>query len=173
VIFCEGTLSFNEIIQATEYAPRNIKIKFHASGSHSIIGSDSKDSMGQAFSKENGYKLADPYRSRVKRLIDILSSLLFLVSFPIHLFTQKNPFPFFRNCIQVLVAKRTWIGYNKPEQNLPPLRKAVLACNGVPLSTEQKIPGENLQTLDQWYARDYEPANDLKLLWREYRRLGD
>ena len=173
VIFCEGTLSFNEIIQATEYAPRNIKIKFHASGSHSIIGSDSKDSIGQAFSKENGYKLADPYRSRVKRLIDILSSLLFLVSFPIHLFTQKKPFSFFRNCMRVLVAKRTWIGYSRPEQNLPPLRKAVLACNGVPLSTEQKISGENLQTLDQWYARDYEPANDLKLLWREYRRLGD
>ena len=173
VIFCEGTLSFNEIIRATEHAPRNIKIKFHASGSHSIIGSDSKDTTGQAFSNENGYKLADPYRRRVKRLIDLLSSLLFLLSFPIHLFTQKKPISFFQNCVQVLLAKKTWIGYSKPVQNLPQLRKAVLACNGVPLSIEQKIPGENLQTLDQWYARDYEPANDLKLLWKEYRRLGD
>ena len=106
-------------------------------------------------------------------LIDFLSSALFLLSFPIHLFTQKNPFSFFRNCVQVLLAKKTWIGYNKPEKNLPPLRKGVLASNGVPLSIKQKIPPENLQTLDEWYARDYEQANDIKILLKEYRRLGD
>ncbi len=68
MIFCEGTLSFKNIIDALQQVPENIKIKIHAAGSHSIVGSDSKDSSGEAVSKENGIKLADPYNRRLKRL---------------------------------------------------------------------------------------------------------
>ena len=53
-----------------------IKFKIHAAGSHSIVGSDSKDSSGEAVSKENGIKLADPYNLRLKRLQDIAVSLI-------------------------------------------------------------------------------------------------
>jgi hypothetical protein len=26
--------------------------------------------------------------------------------------------------------------------------------------------------IDDWYAREYEPAGDLKLIWKNYRKLG-
>jgi hypothetical protein len=26
--------------------------------------------------------------------------------------------------------------------------------------------------IDDWYAREYEPVQDLKLLWKNYRKLG-
>jgi GT2 family glycosyltransferase len=173
VIFCEGNLSFREIIQTIEDLPDNIKIKFHAHNSHAIVGSDSKDTIGEILAEENTYKLADPYRRRVKRFIDLAFSLFFLLTFPVHFFTISKPSSFFNNCFNVLIARKTWIGYSTATQNLPVLRKGVLAPNGLPLSLQHKLPQESLQVIDRWYARDYEPVNDIKLLFRGYRRLGE
>lgn len=172
VVFCEGSVSFGNIIQTFQQLPGNNRIKFHASGSGSIVGSHSKDSSGEAVSKENGFKLADPYNRRLKRLIDIAVSLLGLISFPIHMVGVKRPFSFLANCFAVLFAQKTWVGYITTEKNLPAIRKAVLACNGIPVKERQQLPPESLKILDEWYARDYEPSSDLRLLRSSYRRLG-
>jgi len=172
VIFCEGELSFKEIIDVVRELPRNIRIKFHAAKSQSIVGSDSKDTSGESLSKENGYKLADPYNRRIKRLIDFSTAILFLASFPVHFFFVRKPFSFMGNCFKVLFASRTWIGYTVNKKSLPPLRKAIIGSNGSPVNSKQGLPGESLQMVDQWYARDYEPLQDVKLIFRAYRQLG-
>ncbi len=146
--------------------------KIHSYGSSSIVGSNSKDSSGEAVSKENGSKLSDPYNKRIKRLIDISVAILGIISFPIHLFFVKKPFAFFGNCFAVLFGTKTWIGYATVEKNLPALRKPVMACNGIPFSIKQQLPTESLQMMDYWYARDYEPGTDLKILKKMYRQLG-
>lgn len=171
-VFCEGTLSFKNIIDSIQQSGNDIKIKIHAAGSGSIVGSDSKDSSGEAVSKENGFKLADPYNRRLKRLQDILVSLFALLSFPVHLIGVKKPFQFFVNCFSVLFAQKTWIGYATEEKNLPPLRKGVMTCNGIPATIKQELPKQSLQMLDYWYARDYDPSQDIKIIWRMYKRLG-
>lgn len=172
IIFCEGTLSFADIIQSILQLPAGITGKIHASGSSSIVGSDSKDTSGEAVSKENGYQLADPYNRRIKRLIDVSLSFFAIITFPVQLFIVKKPIAFLVNCFSVLVAKKTWIGYAVPEKNLPRLHPAVIACNGMPVSAKQQLPKESLQKMDYWYARDYEPASDLKLIGKMYRQLG-
>lgn len=173
IVFCQGTLSFKNIIDCIVEMPGRVKIKIHAAGSHSIVGSDSKDSSGEAVSKENGFKLSDPYYRRIKRLQDFFISLLALISFPVHLFVVKKPFSFFANCLAVLIAKKTWIGYATEEKHLPKLKKGVLASNGIPLTSKQQLPVDSLQMLDYWYARDYQPLNDLKIIQKMYRKLGD
>ena len=172
VIFCEGELSFKEIIDALKGLPRNIRVKFHAAKSQSIVGSDSKNTSGESLSKENGYKLADPYNRRIKRLIDFSTAFLFLLSFPIHFIFVKRPLAFIRNCFNVLFARSTWIGYTVNKKPLPPLRKAVIGANGLPVHSKQELPEESLQMVDRWYARDYEPLQDIKLVFRAYTRLG-
>jgi GT2 family glycosyltransferase len=172
VIFCEGVLKFSDIIESIQQLPRHTHIKFHAAGSGGIVGSDSKDSSGEAVSKENGYKLSDPYNRRLKRLIDISISLLAIITFPIHLFGIKKPFIFFANCFAVLFAQKTWIGYAVEEKTLPPLREGIIACNAVALSTKQQLPAESLHIVDYWYAKDYEPANDLLMIWKTYKQMG-
>ncbi len=172
IIFCQGTLSFRNIIDCVTSMPDEIKIKIHATNSHSIVGSDSKDSVGEAVSKENGFKLSDPYNQRLKRLQDVYVSVIALLSFPVHFITVKKPFAFFGNCFAVLFAQKTWIGYATDEKQLPKLRKAVLGSNGLPLSMKQQLPKESLQMMDYWYARDYETLNDLKVILKMYRRLG-
>jgi O-antigen biosynthesis protein len=171
-VFCEGTLSFKEIIDSIERSAGKIKFKIHAAGSQSIVGSDSKDSSGEALSGENSVKLADPYNLRLKRLQDIGVSLVALLTFPAHLLFVKKPFHFLGNCFAVLFAKKTWVGYATDEKNLPPLRNAVMACNGIPLIIKQELPVQSLQMVDYWYARDYEPSQDMKIIWKGYRRLG-
>jgi hypothetical protein len=165
-------LTFKQIIDEIQILPRGIVTKIHAGGSSSIVGSDSKDSSGEAVSKENGYKLADPYNRRLKRLIDVSVSILSILSFPVHLFIVKKPFQFIVNCFSVLLAKKTWIGYAIGEKHLPPLHNAVIGCNGVPVTATHQLSKESLQMMDYWYARDYEPVADLKMLWKVYRSLG-
>jgi GT2 family glycosyltransferase len=172
VIFCEGTLSFSNIIEGIQQLPRHCSIKFHAAGSRSIVGSDSKDNSGEAVSKENGFRLSDPYNRRLKRLVDISVCFFAIITFPFHLFGIKKPFHFFVNCFAVLFAQKTWIGYAAEEKNLPHLRKGVIACNAMPFSTRQQLSPESLHIVDYWYARDYEPTNDLWLIWKTYRQLG-
>ncbi|MCY7310779.1 MAG: glycosyltransferase [Chitinophagaceae bacterium] len=172
IIFCRGTLSFADIIGAFQAMPHGLVAKIHTTGSSSIVGSDSKDTSGEAVSKENGYKLAEPYNRRLKRLIDVSVSLAGIITFPVQFFIIKKPFHFFSNCFSVLFAQKTWIGYAIKEKNLPPLHPAVIACNGIPVSIKQQLPTESLQMMDYWYARDYELSGDLKLIWKVYRRLG-
>jgi len=172
IIFCEGSLLFKDIIQVAQTLPKNICLKFHAAKSHSIVGSDSKNTTGEAVSVENRYEIATPYNRRIKRLIDFSVALFFIISFPIHFVFVKKPVNFFRNCFNVFLAKRTWVGYAVNGKPLPSLRRAIIGCNGTPVDSLQSLPTESLRMIDEWYAREYEPAQDLKLLWKNYSRLG-
>ncbi|HEY9362699.1 MAG TPA: glycosyltransferase family 2 protein, partial [Chitinophagaceae bacterium] len=66
IIFCEGSLSFKTIIDTVSTIPHSISIKFFANGSHTIIGSDDKDSSGEFISKEEDYRLANAVYRRTK-----------------------------------------------------------------------------------------------------------
>ncbi len=172
LIFCEGAVSFQQIIASLPQLKCKARIRFHAAGSQSIVGSDSKDSSGEAFSRENTLRLANAYNRRLKRLADLGVACIGIIGFPIFLFLVKKPGVFFLNCWAVIFAAKTWVGYATNEKKLPPLRKAVLACNGIPAAITQQLPAESLQMIDYWYARDYEPGNDLRLVLKMYRRLG-
>ena len=74
--------------------------------------------------------------------------------------------------MSVLFEIKTLIFYTKTQKILPQLYTAVIACNCVPISAQQQLPKESLYMMDYWYARDYEPSSDIKMIWRMYRRLG-
>lgn len=173
IIYCQGKLSFAQIIESIQSLPAGVHVKFHAAGSRSIVGSDSRDGSGESVSVETSLKLADPYYRRIKRLIDTGFSLLFLLTFPAQFILVRKPFRFLARALQVLLMQMTWVGYTQEEKKLPGLRNPVLACNGLPASVKQQIPAESLHMLDYWYARDYEPVNDIRLVLRSYRKLGD
>ncbi|MCC6307731.1 MAG: glycosyltransferase [Chitinophagaceae bacterium] len=172
LIFCQGKMSFSTIINTLPQLPVGITAMFHASGSQSIVGSDSKDSSGESVSNENGFNLSSPYNQRLKRLIDIVVSIAGLLTFPLHLFIVKKPISFFSNCFSVLAASKTWVGYATDEKHLPRLRQGILGCNGTKLLTPSSFPVESLKMVDYWYARDYEPSGDIKIIWKMYRHLG-
>jgi hypothetical protein len=172
IILCVGSLSYAEIINTIQRLPRKAIAKIHAAGSSSIVGSSSKDAAGEALSKENSLQLSNPYNRRLKRLIDVSVAVFALVTFPLQLLIVKKPFRFLGNCFAVLFAQKTWIGYATKDKHLPRLKAPVIACNGVPASVRQSLPAESLQMMDYWYARDYQPLAEIKMILKLYRKLG-
>jgi hypothetical protein len=142
VIFCEGSMSFSDIILAVQQLPPGIRIKFHGCDSSSIVGSDSKDTSGEAMSIENGFKLSNPYNRRLKRLIDIFISFLVYFFFLCMFLLLKSHLLFLQIVLSYCLQKKTWVGYAVPEKNLPALRKGIVACNGSVITAKYSLPAE-------------------------------
>jgi O-antigen biosynthesis protein len=170
IIFCAGRLSYKEIIKEIQHL-KKIKIRFFSG--NTIIGSDDSNTKGKTISSEHEYQLAKSSNRRIKRLIDVSFSLFFLLVFPIHFLFVKKPLHFLKNCFDVIGGNRTWVGYFFHSEGLPKLRKGLLSSNGMPRSIEQNIPAENLKTLDYWYAKDYQPLQDISIILKNYRYLGN
>jgi len=47
IIFCQGKLSYSYIIDKIQNLPKKLSIRFHAKGTESIVGSDSKNTSGE------------------------------------------------------------------------------------------------------------------------------
>jgi GT2 family glycosyltransferase len=170
IIFCEDILGFKEIIAAVQQLPGDVRNKFHASGSRSIVGSNNKDVSGEYLSNNEKYTIINPVNKRNKNLLDATIALLFLVTFPIHLFTQKKPFQFFKNVFTVLCMQRTWVGYAAATNKLPRIKKGILTSTALPTAMND-LPAESLHLSDEWYATFYSATTDIKKIARGYRYL--
>lgn len=170
VIFCEDGLSFKEIIEQVQLLPHHVKNKFHASGSSSIVGSDNKNTSGDTVSLSKKFTIANPVNRRNKNLLDAITAILFLLVFPVHFFTQKQPLRFFKNLFSVLFMQKTWVGY-AVKNNLPPVKKGILTSTALPSELNQ-LPAESLLLSDEWYAVSYKISADIKKIIRGYKYLS-
>ncbi|HMX38094.1 MAG TPA: hypothetical protein PKA94_12460, partial [Ferruginibacter sp.] len=150
------------------HLPAITRNKFHASGSRSIVGSDSRNLSGDYVAASKKFRIGQSIQQRNKRLLDILLAILFLMSFPIHLFLQKKAGSFFRNVVNVLRGKKTWVGYACADNNLPKLRTGVVTSTALP-SSRNELPEESLLKSDEWYASEYTVLLDLKKIKAGYR----
>jgi GT2 family glycosyltransferase len=171
IIFCAGSLSYKKIISQLDTLYQKIKLRFHAHGSKSIIGSDTSTSSGRTIAPDGVYNLSKTGNRRTKRLIDVVAACIFLLTFPVHFFTTKKPLLFFRNCFDVLIGKKTWVGYIISSPTLPNLRKGILGSNGMINDGQQTLPKESLKIVDHWYAQEYEPLQDVKTIFAGYKCL--
>lgn len=172
IIFCQGQLSFREIIERSGRLQKDLRVRIHARGSAAIVGSDSRKSAGKTLSAEQAYNIAMPYEKRFKRLLDVIVALLMFVCFPVHFFFLQNPKGLFSNAWLVLTGKKTWVGYSgNIMQEMPTLVEGILGTNALPVNKEHQRE-ESLIMLDQLYARDYNVYQDLHIISKGYRWLG-
>ena len=162
---------YKSIIQFIQTVPSAVRLRFHAAGSNSMVGSDSSSSSGAVFSVAPPFHLSKPTHRRAKRLIDVLFSLLFLMFFPLHFLMLRHPVQFLQNALQVFIGGKTWIGYITNAQKLPRLRNGVLASNGLTPAAALRLTNENHGLVDYWYAKNYEPVQDVKLILKNYFNL--
>ena len=170
VIFCEGELSFKKIIDMMKI-PKHVRIKFHAAAASGIIGSNSKKISGKFISADKKIKLSLPVSKRNKNFIDVVISICFIITFPVHLLLKKKPQHFFRNIFDILLLNKTWVGYALPDKQLPKIKEGVLTTTGIPAFLNT-LPAQSLMASDKWYAADYDVWEDVKIIWRGYRFLG-
>ena len=170
IIFYAGELSYKAIIGEVEQLKGKLKARFYAG--ESIVGSDDKTTKGEILSAEAEFRLAKPSCRRMKRLMDVVLAIAGLILFPVNLFLVKKPFRFFANAFAVLSGEKTWVGYLGNSRVLPYLRESILGPNG-PKHREQHLSEESLQLVDYWYAHNYEPIDDVAVIFRNYRNLGE
>ncbi len=173
IIFCEGALSFENIIHEIELLKnKKISFKFHAKKSHSIVGSDSKTSSGEIFSIEGYYALAKPYQKRMKRMVDVWVAILMLATFPLQIIFVNKSNGVLKNAWKVLLGKRSWVGYSTYQNTLPLIAVGVLLPSGYPMSEVEKLNKTLLRKSDTFYAKEYDWMQDLKIIFENYKYLG-
>jgi len=171
LIFCGQDLPNGQIIDLMARLPSSppVAYKILPGGSHYIIGSSHKDAPGHYYALDRSWRLNQPAQRRNKRLLDLLACLVVALASPLLLPAQRRPGGLLPHLGQVLRGHRSWVGL----RYLPGAtgRPAVLSPADVaPLAPPRS--GAVRQRLELLYAQDYEPAFDLGVLWRGWRRLG-
>ena len=172
VILCVNGLSYSEIFAKMQECGGNYDYKIHLPGSNSFVGSNSSHTSGDLYTIDRRFNLDGFAYIRNKRVLDIASSLTFLVLFPLSFFMLKNPDQFIKNCLMVLSGKRTWVSYmgNSGNKYLPKIKTGIIPPYNI---LENYIPPAQVsEQLDLIYAQGYTPGTDIMLLLKNFKYLG-
>ena len=150
----------------------DLEFKTAPTESVSIIGSNSINTNGELYFIDIN-TINKPNNKRSKRLIDIITSILFLVFSPILIFIQKTPFKFILDIFRVLSNKKSWVGYYAEKEeyykNLPEIKSGILSPMVV---IPQKMrTSVNPAEINLLYAKDYIPNNDVVIILKGIRHL--
>ncbi|MDR1726251.1 MAG: glycosyltransferase [Bacteroidales bacterium] len=110
---------------------------------------------------------------RKKRLFDIFCSLFLLMFSPIFIFIVKRPLHFIKNCVLVLFARKTFVGYGSSgneENDLPKIKPSILTTGD--FITGIAIDKQTIHRLNLLYARNYSIEKDFNILIKNIRSLG-
>ncbi len=171
IIFCEGKMSFKDIIYYFQLLPKDVKAKLFAENSNAILGSNHTNNENIKTGAEN-WRLNNPIYCRTKTIFDITLATFILFTFPIHLLLKKNVSGLFKNCFEILLGKKTWVGYALPDPSLPILKKGVITTTSLP-SYKNNLPEINLHSKDKLYATYYHIFIDMNLVKRGYKFLSN
>jgi len=170
VIFCAKNISSQNIInKMLSLVAKEIEFKIAPPESLSIIGSNSIDTAGELYVIDLN-NIAKPENKRKKRLLDISISGALLLLFPFAMIFQKKPFHFIANTVKVLFGANTWVGYgNAIRKDLPAIKPSVLTPAD---EFETPTTGEKFNLLLLNYSKEYKPDNDLRIIFKAFRKLG-
>ncbi|MGC9341069.1 MAG: hypothetical protein ACP5E3_00055 [Bacteroidales bacterium] len=165
IIFCSQDISASDIIKnMTMLNAENIDYKIAPPESISIIGSNSINTAGDLYLIHFN-SVSKGKNRRLKRLFDIITSLIIILLTPFIGFFFKKYFWLAGSAFRVLFAKYTWVSYCRKVglDPLPELKSGIFdLCSGE-MEMENK---DLLEKMNLEYARDYKISNDFSLLWR-------
>ncbi|MCB0696903.1 MAG: glycosyltransferase, partial [Chitinophagaceae bacterium] len=152
IIFSINGLKYKDVLDEMQRCGGAYEYKIHIPGSNSFVGSNSSHTSGDLYTLDKRYNLSDFAKQRNKRVIDVLSSSLFILFFPFMAFIVKKPGAFLSNIFRVLSGQCTWVSYAHAQPQLPVIRPGVVPPYR--LLTDYQ-PDEAIQdTLDTTYAQE-------------------
>ena len=173
IIFCSKNLPSVQIIKwMTKVKATGVDFKIVPEESNYIIGSNSKETVGELYSFDVKLSIDKPESKRSKRLFDILLALIFILTYPVHLFFIKNPIGFFKNTLAVLFAERTWVGFSDISSlEIAKIKSGIL--NTISGIDPSHIDLGTAKRLDLLYAKEYKTMDDLSIVFKNYSALGN
>lgn len=171
VIFCGKNLSSAEIIgQMLRVQDPGVEIKIAPPESLFIIGSHSINENGD-FYLIDFPTLNSPVNRRNKRIFDVASAFVLLVTSPLLIWFTENKSGFLKNIFKVLTGKISWVGIDSyGDMQLKGYRKGVLKPSDL-LNEPSPVP-QVVERLNVLYAKEYKVYNDFKILTRRFRLAG-
>ena len=158
LIFSNETVSTKYTIQIMNELGPSINYYTIPSASSFVIGSQSKNSNGLYFGQQIELNLSkNEYRTQ-KRFFDISLALLLISSCPLWVFFKRTRIKL-SHSTDVLLGKKTWVGYASDSDDLPSIKPGVFATD---YQLEDKKSGFQ-KNLDLLYAKNYSVYNDLRI----------
>ncbi len=171
VIFCAKDLPSQQIIHfMSGKTSKAVEYKIAPPESLYIIGSSSVNNPGELYVIDIN-SISKAVNKRNKRVLDVLFSLLLLITSPLTIWFQKKPGGFHVNLFSVLFGNCSWVGYRLPlTDGLPAIRKGIL--NPLDAISNKALDENTLHKLNLLYAKDYKVNNDLNIIRKAWRELG-
>lgn len=159
-------ISYKQLINQMEsLSPTDSIIRLYHPEIETFISS--KEILNQQeFFIHDDFAITHITQRRIKRITDIFLSLLILLLFPFLLFLLHKPMQAFKNLLQVLAGKKTWVGIKN--KKIEHLRKGVLSVEEIYLF-EEKFYQETTQVND--YLKNYRPILDIKFIFANLKKI--
>lgn len=170
LIFSSEDIPSQEIIRIMlELNNLNIDYKIAPPESLSIIGSNSISTAGDMYVVHINSILKERNRQNKRAFDIIVSCILFLLS-PILIWKINAKADFFKNIFAVISGKRSWVGYCPGSHDrLPAIKKGILSPASLFI---ENIPQKKKDELNIVYAKDYRLMNDLDIVLKAWKNLG-
>lgn len=173
VIFCAKNVSAATIIsKMSELEGSKLDFKIAQPETSFLIGSNSIDSQGDLYVMDIN-KINKPANRRNKRMVDVLVSLLLLITSPLFIWFFKAKKTFFSNMFSILTGKLSFVGYaaihHSSNLKLPKIKRGVLPASLMVESSN--LDDEAISRLNLIYAKNHSYLMDIKLIFKHFRLL--
>ncbi len=175
IVFCAKDIPSHEIIQTMlKMGDAAVEFKIAPPESLSVIGSNSINTAGE-FYVVNINTLSHSFVKRKKRIFDLAISVLLLLLSPVSVFIVRQPLGYLRNIFHVIINLKTWVGLASVDvsdsEYLSGMVSGVLTP--IPVSKQKTVANETIKRLNLLYAKDYKLSNDILIIIRDFKYLGN
>ena len=165
IIFCSKDVRSQDIMHWMSRLGPSISYKIVPEESLSIIGSGNKNEPGELYTIEVRYNISQPLERRNKRMFDMTACLVMLITLPVWVIMSPKRKTIASQWWRVFSGAKTWVGYAPGlQKRLPPVKPGVFT-----VTDGLSLPGQDISTISRlhfFYARDWEVARDMEVLWK-------
>jgi GT2 family glycosyltransferase len=171
VVIASKNFSASEVMKCLSTFGDTLYFKIASAASDSIIGSKSKNVLGEFYSQRISYNLSMPKWRRGKILLDIVFSLLFLCLYVVIVWFYKSKIQLLKNIFTNLIGQTTWVGYTSAVSSelLPDIPPAIIPNSQ---SDQVAFNAESILNKDISYAQNYRIGVDIERLLQNLHLLS-
>lgn len=163
LIFCSSDVETHQMFGAMAKIGNQVSYKVANNDNTAILGSDSKERVGEWYTLNIDFKINQPFHIRSKRLFDISFSCIFILFAPLIFVISKNRMKIYSKIVSVLFGYNTWIGYHLPDKNIKELPDIKSGVFGIATTQSER---DNHQT-NLWYARNYSIWSEIAMIFKK------
>ena len=170
LIFSSEDIPSQEIIRLMlDLNDLNVDYKIAPPESFSIIGSNSISTAGDMYVVHIN-SIVKENNKQNKRIFDLATSVCLFILSPLLIWKVNTKATFLRSIYEVFAGRKSWVGYCSGMQNhLPPIKKGILSPASLFPGT---IPEKKKDELNIVYAKDYRLMNDLEIVLKAWKNIG-